>query len=131
MGEEMTEVRGARLRGRPVSKGGRKKLPKKFVYAYATYKKRQDVIESFDAVGMASTLDKHFHHLHGVQRETARKKVYAWTKQCEHIKAKALNPRTAHHKCSRELGMGTTLPRGKRKSDWRGGWYQCERMGCQ
>ncbi|ETV74170.1 hypothetical protein H257_11136 [Aphanomyces astaci] len=111
MDEEMTDVRGARPHGHPVSKGGRKKLPEKFLYAHVTYKKRQAVIDSFDAVGMASTLDKHFHHLHKVQRETARKKVYAWTKQREHIKAKALNPRTAHQKCSRELGMGTTLPR--------------------
>ena len=36
------------------------------------------VIETFDEVGMAATLDRHFGHRSGSDRETARKKVCKW-----------------------------------------------------
>jgi hypothetical protein len=76
-----------------------------------SYKAKLDIINSFDQVGMSATLSKHFPHLRGVQLDTTRKKVYGWLQQRDHIKSKATNPRTANHKCAREVGTGTTLPR--------------------
>ncbi|RHY50824.1 hypothetical protein DYB34_005490 [Aphanomyces astaci] len=101
----------ARPPGRPRLKEGPKKPPKKFRNVHVSFKKKQAVIDSFDEMGMAATLLKHFPHLRGPPLDTTRKKVYAWLKQSAHIKVKATNPRTSKHLCSRELGMATTLPK--------------------
>ncbi|ETV79729.1 hypothetical protein H257_06966 [Aphanomyces astaci] len=101
----------ARPPGRPRVKEGPKKPPKKFRNVHVSFKKKQAVIDSFDEMGMAATLLKHFPHLRGPPLDTTRKKVYAWLKHRAHIKVKATNPRTSKHLCSRELGMATTLPK--------------------
>ncbi|KAH9119452.1 hypothetical protein LEN26_007955 [Aphanomyces euteiches] len=101
----------SRPRGRPRLKDGSKKPAKKFRNVHVTFKMKQAVIDSFDLVGMAATLAKHFPHHRGTQLDTTRKKVYGWLKQTDHIRVKAINPRTSHHLCSREIGMATTLPK--------------------
>ncbi|KAF0689036.1 Aste57867_19470 [Aphanomyces stellatus] len=97
-------------RGRPISKYGEKKAPKKFKSVYITYAKKKEVIECFDEVGMQATLDIHYGHLAGPRRETARKKFYGWLRQRQHILDMASAPRTAGNMTKRTKGMGTTLP---------------------
>ncbi|ETV70139.1 hypothetical protein H257_14300 [Aphanomyces astaci] len=67
----------ARPPGRPRLKEGPKKPPKKFRNVHVSFKKKQAVIHSFDEMGMAATLLKHFPHLRGPPLDTTRKKVYA------------------------------------------------------
>ncbi|RQM26889.1 hypothetical protein B5M09_013830 [Aphanomyces astaci] len=59
-----------RPRGRPVLTGLYKARPKKFKYQNITYKKKMEVIECVDALGVAETLDRHFGHLRGPSPET-------------------------------------------------------------
>ncbi|ETV72942.1 hypothetical protein H257_12273 [Aphanomyces astaci] len=99
----------ARPPGRPRLKEGPKKPPTRFRNVHVSFKKKQDGMDSFDEIGMAATLMKHFPHLRGPPLDTTRKKVYAWLKQRARIKVKATNPRTSKHLCSRELRMATTL----------------------
>ncbi|KAH9123076.1 hypothetical protein AeMF1_005853 [Aphanomyces euteiches] len=85
-----------------------KEPAKKFKNVHVTYKMKQLVIDTFDEVGMAATLDRHFSNRSGSDRAVARKKVYKWLKQRDLIKQKASNAKTAHHKCARDIGMGTS-----------------------
>ncbi|KAF0702703.1 hypothetical protein AaE_015769 [Aphanomyces astaci] len=62
----------------PGLKEGPKKPPKKFRNVHVSFKKKQAVIDSFDEMGMAAALLKHFPHLRGPPLDTTRKKVYAW-----------------------------------------------------
>ncbi|KAH9099877.1 hypothetical protein Ae201684P_018885 [Aphanomyces euteiches] len=103
------------VRGRPVIRNAPKQLSKKFKNVHVTYKMKQLVIDTFDEVGMAATLDRHFSNRSGSDREVARKKVYKWLKQRDLIKQKASNAKTTHHKCARDIGMGTSLPRDHEK----------------
>ncbi|KAF0700831.1 Aste57867_8630 [Aphanomyces stellatus] len=89
---------------------GEKKPPKKFKSVYITYAKKKEVIEYFDVFGMQATLDVHFGHMSGSRRETARKKVYGWVRQRQHIDDMASSPRTSCHLQMRAKGTGTTLP---------------------
>ncbi|RHY29148.1 hypothetical protein DYB32_005395 [Aphanomyces invadans] len=98
-------------RGRPATTARFKKHVSLFKNVHVTYKKKHEVVESFVAEGMSRTLARHFGHLHGTSLDSARKKVYKWVQQRDLILAKATNTRTANHKCARELGMATTLPR--------------------
>ncbi|RHY61299.1 hypothetical protein DYB30_000865 [Aphanomyces astaci] len=110
--EELEDVPPRRTpRGRPALTFGSKKRIKKFKNVHVAYKKKQVVIDCVDSDGMARTLDVHFSRLHGTARESARKKVYKWLQQRELIRDKAANPRTAQHKCARDIGMATTLSR--------------------
>ncbi|RLO02716.1 hypothetical protein DYB28_013806, partial [Aphanomyces astaci] len=79
----------ARPPGRPRLKEGPKKPPKKFRNVNVSFKKKQAVIDSFDEMGMAAALLKHFPHPLGPPLDTTRKKVYTWLKQHAHIKVKA------------------------------------------
>ncbi|RHY12586.1 hypothetical protein DYB25_008018 [Aphanomyces astaci] len=109
--EETQQLGPLRFRGRPALRTGPKKPPNKFRNVHVSFKMKQSVIDSFDEVGMAATLAKHFPQLTGTRLNTTRKKVYGWLKNRAHIRVKASNRRTSHHLCSRDLGMATTLPR--------------------
>ncbi|KAF0753439.1 hypothetical protein AaE_005709 [Aphanomyces astaci] len=109
--EETQQLGPLRFRARPALKTGPKKPPNKYHNVHVTYKMKQSVIDSFDEVGMAATLAKHFPQLSGTRLNTTRKKVYGWLKHRAHIRVKATNRRTYDHLCSRDLGMATTLPR--------------------
>ncbi|ETW05259.1 hypothetical protein H310_04223 [Aphanomyces invadans] len=49
-------------RGRPVSKYGEKKPPKKFKCLYITFQKKKEVIDAIESIGMQETLNTHFTH---------------------------------------------------------------------
>ncbi|RHY26266.1 hypothetical protein DYB32_008122 [Aphanomyces invadans] len=77
---------------------------------YITFQKKKEVIDVFESIGMQETLNTHFAHLVGAARETARKKVYGWIKQRDHIMKMASCPRTSTYMTTRTTGTGTTLP---------------------
>ncbi|RHZ41767.1 hypothetical protein DYB26_015433 [Aphanomyces astaci] len=119
-----------RPRGRPVVTGLHKARPKKFKYQNITYKKKMEVIECVDALGVAETLDRHFGHLRGPSRETTRKKIYKWLKQRNIIQEKAADRRTANLKCSRTNGVGISLPHDAEEQlakGWPDGARDCHR----
>ncbi|ETV91764.1 hypothetical protein H310_13822 [Aphanomyces invadans] len=77
---------------------------------YITFQKKEEVIDAFESIGMQETLNTHFAHLVGAAREIARKKVYGWIKQRDHIMKMASCPRTSTYMTTRTTGTGTTLP---------------------
>ncbi|KAH9130629.1 hypothetical protein LEN26_008344 [Aphanomyces euteiches] len=99
-----------RARGRPVSKYGPKKAPKKFKNKIVDYEYRLKVVKLYEAHGMPTVLDTLYSTLGPTQRESTRKKIYGWIAAKDHIVAKARSPRTSHQKCVCAIGTGTTLP---------------------
>ncbi|KAF0718325.1 Aste57867_1761 [Aphanomyces stellatus] len=97
-------------RGRPALTRGSKKAKKLFKNVHVTYTKKLETIECFDTNGIAVTMARHFGHLTGTRRESARKKIYKWLELRQHIQEMATNKHTSNHKCSRALCMATTLP---------------------
>ncbi|KAH9194659.1 hypothetical protein AeNC1_003357, partial [Aphanomyces euteiches] len=97
-------------KGRPVVNHWPKKRPNKYTNLHVDYRLKKNVIDTYDKHGMAKTLDMHFPQLQPKDRETSRKKIYAWLRQRNHIEEKANNPHTANTKGSRRVGQGTTLP---------------------
>ncbi|ETV71549.1 hypothetical protein H257_13213 [Aphanomyces astaci] len=96
-------------RGRPRLKQGPTKPWKKYSNVHVSFAVKQAVIETFDGVGMAATLAKHFSHPSGAKLVSTRKKLYSWLIQRDHIRSKTSNPKTSRHLCSRAIGMATTL----------------------
>ncbi|ETV72988.1 hypothetical protein H257_12033 [Aphanomyces astaci] len=84
--EETQQLGRLRFRGRPALRTGPKKPPNKYRNVHVFYKMKQSVIDSFDEVGMAATLAKHFPQLSGTQLNTTRKKLYGWLKHRAHIR---------------------------------------------
>ncbi|RHY80466.1 hypothetical protein DYB31_014031 [Aphanomyces astaci] len=99
-----------KLRGRPVSKYGPKAFVPQFKYRTVDYRHRLDVINRVADIGMSAFLDSYCVNYSTTQRETTRKKVYGWIKRKGHIEQHATLARTAHQKCARKRGTGTTLP---------------------
>ncbi|RHY26397.1 hypothetical protein DYB25_012601 [Aphanomyces astaci] len=99
-----------KLRGRPVSKYGPKAFVPQFKYRTVEYRYRLDVINRVADIGMSAFLDSYCVNYSTTQRETTRNKVYGWIKRKGHIEQHATLARTAHQKCARKRGTGTTLP---------------------
>ncbi|ETV74012.1 hypothetical protein H257_11328 [Aphanomyces astaci] len=96
--------------GRPRLKQGPTKPSKTYHNVHVSFTIKQAVIETFDDVGTAATLAKHFSHHSGAKSGSTRK-MYSWLQQRAHIRSKASNPKTSRHLCSRAIGMATPLPK--------------------
>ncbi|RQM19595.1 hypothetical protein B5M09_011406, partial [Aphanomyces astaci] len=99
-----------RRKGRTPFKYGKKSHVRLFKNKTVDYQHQLSVIHRVAEVGMSAFLDGYSANATPTQHDTTRKKVYGWMKQKDHIQEIATTARTAHHKCARTRGTGTTLP---------------------
>ncbi|RHY44794.1 hypothetical protein DYB34_012074 [Aphanomyces astaci] len=107
---DVHDVVPSRRKGRPPFKYGKKAHVRLFKNKTVDYQHRLNVIHRVAEVGMSAFLDGYSANATPTQRDTTRKKVYGWMKQKDRIQEIATTARTAHHKCARTRGTGTTLP---------------------
>ncbi|KAF0704030.1 hypothetical protein AaE_015144 [Aphanomyces astaci] len=95
-------------KGRPPFKYGKKAHVRLFKNKAVDYQHRLNVIHRVAEVGMSAFLDGYCANATPTQRDTTRKCMDGLNRRI--ISRRYNTPRTAHHKCARTRGTGTTLP---------------------